>query len=136
MGVVRRTISPHAASLRRTATDAELALWLQLRGRRLGGHKFRRQWTLERYVVDFCCLEARLIVEVDGGQHTATRDRNRTEALQSMGFRILRFWNNEVLGNMDGVLHVLLQALEGEGRKKEEEEGPHPDPLPRAGEGE
>jgi very-short-patch-repair endonuclease len=114
MGVVRRTISRHAAPLRRSATDAEQALWLQLRGRRLGGHKFRRQWTLASYIVDFCCLEQRLIVEVDGGQHRPERDRRRTEALEQMGFRILRFWNHDVLTNMDGVLLNIADAIRGE----------------------
>ncbi|MEA3038575.1 MAG: hypothetical protein QOE79_1088 [Sphingomonadales bacterium] len=75
MGVVRRTISPHAAPLRRHATDAEQALWRELRARRLGGHKFRRQWTTGPYVADYCRLESRLIVEADGGQHCAERDR-------------------------------------------------------------
>ena len=131
MGVVRRTISRHAAPLRRNATDAEQALWLQLRGRRLGGGKFRRQWTIGPYVVDFCCLEARLIVEVDGGQHRPERDRARTEFLRSRGFRVIRFWNNDVLGNPDGVLTVLLDALVADKKK----EDPHPHPLPQAGEG-
>ncbi len=131
MGVVRRTISPHAARLRRDATDAEQALWWQLRARRLGGHKFRRQWTIGPYIVDFCCLESRLIVEVDGGQHTAERDRARSRFLAAQGFRVLRFWNNDVLGNLDGVLLVILEALGGEKAK----EDPHPNLLPQAGEG-
>jgi adenine-specific DNA-methyltransferase len=131
MGVVSRTISPHAAPLRRNATDAEQALWWELRARRLGGHKFRRQWTIGPYIADFCCLEAGLIVEVDGGQHTLERDRGRTRYLAAEGFRLLRFWNNDVLGNLDGVLLVILEALGGE-RK---EEDPHPNPLPQAGEG-
>ncbi len=117
--------------MRRKATDAEQALWLQLRGRRLDGHKFRRQWTIWPYVADFCCLEAKLIVEVDGGQHSEEADAARTVALKSQGFRIIRFWNNDVLESMDGVLGVLLEALGGE-RK---EEDPHPSPLPQAGEG-
>jgi adenine-specific DNA-methyltransferase len=108
--------------MRRKATDAEQALWLQLRGRRLDGHKFRRQWTIWPYVADFCCLEAKLIVEVDGGQHSEEADAARTVALKSQGFRIIRFWNNDVLESMDGVLGVLLEALGGE-RK---EEDPHP----------
>ena len=132
MGVVRRTVSRHAAPLRRNATDAEQALWRELRARRLGGHKFRRQWTIGDYVVDFCCLESGLIVEADGGQHSPERDRSRTEFLNSRGFRVLRFWNNDVLQNMDGVLEVLLAALGGERGKVD----PHPIPLPQAGEGE
>jgi very-short-patch-repair endonuclease len=128
MGVVRRTISKHAAPLRRAATDAEMALWLELRARRLEGFKFRRQWTLGRYVVDFCCLEKGLVVEVDGGQHSEDRDARRTAWLMGEGYRVLRFWNNDVLTNMDGVLGTILMALR-------EEEDPHPNPLPRAGEG-
>ena len=131
MGVVRRTISPHAAPMRQRQTDAEQALWNELRARRLRGHKFRRQWTLGPFIVDFCCLEKRLIVEVDGGQHSPATDRPRSNHLRAKGFRILRFWNNDILTNMEGVLTSILSAL-GEMRK---EEDPHPNPLPRAGEG-
>ena len=137
MGVVRRTISPHAARLRQEMTDAEKALWLQLRDRRLGGHKFRSQWTIWPHVSDFCCVRAKLIVEVDGRQHSEASDAARTAALKAKGFRIIRFWNNDVLGNMDGVLEVLLEALGGPRKEEEdEEEDPHPNPLPPAGEGE
>jgi very-short-patch-repair endonuclease len=132
MGVVRRTISPHAAPMRRQQTDAESALWAELRARRLGGHKFRRQWTLGPYIADFCCLESLLIVEADGGQHTPASDRARTEYLRARGFRILRFWNNDILTNMEGVLTTILGALRG----FEKQIDPHPSPLPRAGEGE
>lgn len=131
MGVVRRTISPHAAPMRRETTDAESALWAELRSRRLGGLKFRRQWTLGPYIADFCCLERCLIVEADGGQHTSEADRARTDYLRARGFRILRFWNNDILTNKEGVLTTILGALGGAQR----EEDPHPNPLPRAGEG-
>jgi very-short-patch-repair endonuclease len=131
MGVVRRTISRHAAPLRRQSTDAERALWGELRARRLGGHKFRRQWTLGPYIADLCCLESLLIIEADGGQHTSETDRARTDYLHALGFRILRFWNNDVLTNMDGILQVILDALGCPGK----EEDPHPNLLPRAGEG-
>ncbi len=131
MGVVRRTISRHAAPLRQNATEAEQILWYQLRGRRLRGHKFRRQWTLHPYIVDFCCLESKLVVEVDGGQHSPESDRHRAAELRARGFTIIRFWNNDVLENVEGVLGLLLEALEGE-RKKED---PRPNPLPQAGEG-
>ena len=130
MGVVRRTISPHAARLRREMTDAELALWSQLRNRRLLEHKFRSQWPFGLYVADFCCLAARLVVEVDGGQHSENRDAKRTAWLEEQGFRVLRFWNNDVLTNMDGVLEVIAAAL-----REQEEQDPHPNPLPQAGEG-
>jgi very-short-patch-repair endonuclease len=131
MGVVRRTISPHAAPLRRNATDAEQVLWRELRARRLGGHKFRRQWTIGPYIADFCCVEGGVMVEADGGQHNPEKDRARTAYLHSEGFRVLRFWNNDILSNLDGVLLTILDALGGP--KKEED--PHPNPLPRAGEG-
>jgi very-short-patch-repair endonuclease len=130
MGVVRRTISPHAAPLRRDATDAERALWGELRARRLGGHKFRRQWTIGPCITDFCCVESGLIVEADGGHHTSEADRARSRYLGSQGFRIIRFWNNDVLTNMDGVLETILEALGGP-----KEEDPHPSLLPLAGEG-
>jgi len=125
MGVVRRTISPHAAALRRNATDAERALWFELRGRRLQGCKFKRQWTLGPYIVDFCCLEARLVVEADGGQYGDEADAHRTAWLQKEGFRVVRFWNNDVLTNMDGVLETIVATLKVD---------PHPGPLPQAGE--
>ena len=127
MGVVRRSISKHAAPMRRDATDAERTLWLQLRDRRLGGFKFRRQWTIGPFVVDFCCLEQRLVVEADGGQHDETTDARRTAWLEGRGFRILRFWNHDILRNLDGVLQKILDSLA--------QQDPHPDPLPRAGEG-
>jgi lysyl-tRNA synthetase class 2 len=108
-------------------TDAERALWNELRGRRLGGYKFKSQWSLGPFVADFCCWERRLVVEVDGGQHTEEKDAARTAALNAMGYRIVRFWNNDVLTNMDGVLQTILEALQSH---------PHPSPLPQAGEGE
>ena len=128
MGVVRRQINRHASRLRREMTDAEKAPWFEVRNRRLGGFKFRSQWSLGPFVADFCCLSAKLVVEVDGGQHDEVADAPRTAWLNAQGFRVLRFWNNEVLTNMDGVLQVILAALE-------EEQDPHPNPLPRAGEG-
>src|SRR5687767_449956 len=92
---------PIARTLRRHQTDAERKLWFRLRDRRFAGLKFRRQMPLDRYGVDFCCESARLIVELDGGQH-ATRpeqDNERTKALEAMGYLVLRFWNNDVLSN-------------------------------------
>ena len=134
MGVVRRQINRHAARLRREMTDAERALWFELRNRRLLDHKFRSQWSLGPFVADFCCLAARLVIEVDGGQHSERADAGRTAWLKANGFRLIRFWNNDVLTNMDGVLTVIAEALEARGKK--EEQDPHPNPLPRAGEGE
>ena len=92
-----------ARRLRRDQTDAERKLWFRLRDRRLDGLKFRRQVPIDCYVVDFCCESARLIVELDGGQHAerSAEDAARTAALEARGYLVLRFWNNEVLQNMD-----------------------------------
>lgn len=110
---VERSISPHARRMRRDATDAEVRFWLAVRGRRLGGHKFRRQVTIGPFVVDFLCASGRLVVELDGGQHSVAGDRARTAWLEARGYRVVRFWNDEVLGNMDGVLEVVLRELGG-----------------------
>jgi adenine-specific DNA-methyltransferase len=122
-----RRISPHAKRLRKNMTDAETVMWHRLRGRRLSGYKFKRQWTLGNFVVDFCCSEAKLVIEIDGGQHTPERDRARTSWLESQGFQVRRFWNDEVLTNMDGVLTVVLHDLQTQTLT--------PTPLPQAGEG-
>ena len=106
--------------------DAEALMWYHLRGRRLGGFKFKRQWSLGPYLADFCCIERRLVVEIDGGQHSEERDARRTAALQAMDYRVVRYWNHDVLANTDGVLTDLLAQLEAH---------PHPGPLPQAGEG-
>jgi adenine-specific DNA-methyltransferase len=97
--------------LRKNATDAERKLWSVLRRRQLGGFKFRKQVEIDAYVVDFLCAERRLIIEVDGGQHTPERDARRTAFLESQGFRLIRFWNNDVLQNLDGVWTVIEEAL-------------------------
>ena len=107
-------------------TDVERTMWFALRNRRLGGFKFKRQWTIGSYVVDFCCIERCLIVEIDGGQHSPEADAERSRALEYAGYRIVRFWNNDVQDNLDGVLTSLLANLE---------HVPHPSPLPQAGEG-
>ena len=87
-------------------------MWQQLRAARFEGRKFRRQVPIGRYVVDFVCFEARLIVELDGGQHAARQpyDAQRTTWLESQGFRVLRFWNTEVLGSVEAVKEVIAQA--------------------------
>ena len=97
--------------MRRDATDCEKLLWAKLRNRQVSGAKFRRQVPIGRYIADFLCAEARLIVEVDGGQHSPEVDAARTQFLESRGFRVIRFWNNEVSGNLAGVLQVIEQAL-------------------------
>src|SRR6266571_3606480 len=102
-----------ARRLRKNQTDAERILWFRLRDRRLNGLKFRRQVTIGRYIADFCCESARLIVELDGGQHAMreNQDAERTAALEAKGYLVLRFWNNDVLRNMDGVLESILDTL-------------------------
>ena len=102
--------NPHARPLRRNATDVEAKLWQHLRGRNLDGLKFRRQATVGHYVADFLCAEKRLIIELDGGQHTDDADAGRTAALEALGYRIVRFWNNEVIENLDAVLLTVLEA--------------------------
>jgi len=97
--------------LRRNATDAERKLWNILRNRQLCRFKFRRQVEIDSYVVDFLCPERRLIIEVDGGQHSPESDARRTAYLASQGFTLIRFWNNDVLQNLDGVWTTIEAAL-------------------------
>jgi very-short-patch-repair endonuclease len=105
-----------ARRLRREPTDAEKKLWYRIRARSLGGHKFVRQEPIGGYVVDFVCREQRLVIEVDGGQHaTDARDTVRGNWLAEHRYRVLWFWNNDVLRNMDGVLETIALALEGQG---------------------
>jgi very-short-patch-repair endonuclease len=102
-----------ARVLRARMTDAERKLWFALRDRRFAGFKFRRQVPIDRFIADFVCFEARLVIEVDGGQHAGSlQDRWRDTWFAANGFRVVRFWNNEVLSNLDGVLTVLLAELE------------------------
>ncbi|MCW5751814.1 MAG: endonuclease domain-containing protein [Alphaproteobacteria bacterium] len=103
-----------ARALRASSTEAERRLWFALRDRRLGGHKFRRQVVIGRFIADFLCPAHRLVVELDGGQHGegAARDAARTAWLEARGYRVLRFWNNDVLENMEGVLVRILAALQ------------------------
>ena len=115
-----------ARRLRRDQTDAERRLWLRLRDRRLSGWKFKRQVPIDRYIADFCCSDAHLIIELDGGQHSmnAEADAKRTAVLESCGYLVLRFWNNDVLKNMDGVMEEILATL------SQTPSAPHPNPLP------
>ena len=108
--------------LRRDQTDAEALLWSRLRDRRLDGWKFRRQAPVDRYIVDFLCGDAKLVIELDGGQHTATTDEARTRTIEACGYLVIRFWNNDVLTNMDGVLLTIVDAMRAG--------APHPNPLP------
>ena len=105
-------------------TDAERILWFRVRNRRLGGLKFRRQVPIGNYIVDFCCEAARLIVELDGGRHVerTIEDAKRTADLEAYGYLVLRFWNNDVICNIDGVLETIVATAR--------REPPHPNPLP------
>jgi len=94
-------------------TEAERRVWQILRSNRMKEYKFRRQVPIGRYIVDFACHEARLIVEIDGGQHdrASPQEAERSGFLQNEGYRILRFWNNEILGNLDGVHQTIADEL-------------------------
>ncbi len=102
--------SPIARKLRQSPTDAEARLWSRIRHKQLDGFRFRRQQPIGRYIVDFFCPEAGLIIEVDGGQH-AEDTGERTRWPEGRGYRVIRFWNTDVLANTDGVLHKIRDAL-------------------------
>src|SRR5579883_863002 len=99
-------LTPLARKLRRNSTDAELRLWHALKNRQLSGFKFRRQAPFGPFIADFLCVDAKLIVEVDGGQHAiqTEQDRERSQYFAANGYRVSRFWNNDVLQNLEGVL--------------------------------
>ena len=107
------TASNIARRLRRDMTEAEKIMWRLLRAHQLSGYKFRRQEPIGRYVVDFVCFQPRLVVEIDGGQHAEpTRyEEERTGFREREGFRVQRFWNNEVLENREGVCLKILEVL-------------------------
>lgn len=114
-----------AKQLRRNMTDSEKLLWYHLRAHRFAGAKFKRQQPLGSYIVDFICFEAKLVIEIDGGQHfDSDQDRQRDGWLRSQGFEVLRFWNNEVLGQTESVMEKILQVLT-----------PSPQPLSHEGRG-
>lgn len=115
--------------MRREPTEAERVLWRLLRAKRLVGWKWRRQQPVGDYIVDFICFEARLIVEVDGSQHLhSNHDLRRDAWLTAQGFRLLRFWNNDVLERPDAVLELSLSTLNGVSCAPA---APLPDPLPQ-----
>ena len=118
-----KNLASRARALRRQATEVERVLWKHLRGHRLEGYKFRRQVVIEPYIVDFVCLDAKLIIEADGGQHTEQRgyDAKRTVRLEAMGYCVMRFWNHEILCELDNVLEQIRTALF---------EAPSPQPSP------
>lgn len=102
-----------ARQLRNQATDAERHLWRHLRREQLAGYKFRRQFPLGPYIVDFICVSARLVLELDGGQHLETQayDAARTLEIEARGYRVLRLWNDDVLLRTEAVLEVILRQL-------------------------
>jgi len=103
-----------ARRLRVNQTDAETVLWNRLRNRQIDGHKFARQVPIGGYICDFVCREKQIVIEVDGGQHAeSAADVIRDRHLTSEGYRVLRFWNNDVLGNIDGVLLTIQSELGG-----------------------
>jgi len=106
-------LSKRARDLRNNPTEAERALWKQLRLWQLDGYKFRRQQPLGRYIVDFVCFEKKLVVELDGGQHAEQKeyDAKRDTWLRAEGFRVLRFWNNEVLKSIEVIKDEILKTL-------------------------
>jgi len=121
-----------ARNLRKNLTDAEKRLWYNLRDRQLGGWKFRRQHVIGPFIVDFVCLEKKLVIELDGGQHAEmeAQDQKRTDYLIRKGFRVMRFWNNEVLQETEAVLETIFDML------SDEDSPPHPNPLPPKSRGE
>ncbi len=108
------TLRKRARTLRNSATDAERRLWQPLRLRQLGGFRFRRQVPLHGYIVDFLCVELKLVVELDGGQHVeqAAYDEIRTGVLQGAGYCVLRYWNDDVLLRTSEVLEDVLRTIE------------------------
>ena len=121
----------NARRLRQNRTDAERALWERLRRKQLDRLRFRQQVPIGPYVVDFLCPKQRLIVEVDGGQHAVATaaDLERAAWLEGRGFRVVQFWNNDVVQNLDGVIETILLAL-----RSEVSPPPHPAPIEGAGE--
>ena len=116
----------NAKSLRKSQTDAEIKLWYYLRAHRFMSLKFKRQKPIGQYIVDFVCIEQKLIIELDGGQHAeqVEADEKRTGFLESEGYQVLRFWNNQVLQEMESVLEAIHTEF-----------ALSPTPLPHAGEG-
>ena len=119
-----RAILANAKSLRQNQTDAENMLWYHLRAHRFLDLKFKRQKPLGRYIADFICVEQKLVIELDGGQHAERHDYDaaRDAWLRSQGYTVLRFWNNEVMGELEGVLEKIRLALSPD---------PSPQPSPR-----
>ena len=121
-----REFRKHAKAMRHAPTPAEHRLWQILRAKRFAGFKFKRQLIVDHYIADFACLDRRLIVEADGGHHAeAVSDIRRDAYLKAQGFRILRFWNNEIFDNEEGMTQRIFEALQS----------PLPNPSPAEGRG-
>ena len=112
--IMNKQLKERSRDLRKNLTDAEQKLWQKLRSKQIQGNKFRRQFVLGNYIVDFICLDKRLIIEVDGGQHmdNVDYDSQRDEWLKNQNFKVIRFWNNQVLSEIDSVLEVIVKNLE------------------------
>ena len=110
--MAEKKLTPVARKLRRNQTEAEKRLWWHLRSRQFEGAKFVRQEQIGPHITDFACRTARLAIELDGGQHSESIDTPRTEVIESFGYRILRFWNHDVLANTEGVLEAIRQELQ------------------------
>ena len=119
----------YARELRQNSTDVERIMWKILRNRQVLNFKFRRQQSVGKYIADFLCTEQKIIIELDGGQHNEERnkiyDLERTKFLEQQGYKVLRFWNIDVLKNLEGVVESIFLSLKH----------PHPNPLPLAGRG-
>ena len=110
--MARKKLTAIARKLRREPTDAETRLWQHLRGKQLGGHKFTKQFPIDSFVVDFAERTARIAIELDGGQHAdSTTDAERTAIIEAYGYQVIRYWNNDVLTNTEGVLEDILRHL-------------------------
>jgi len=123
-------LKPLAQNLRRNATEAERKLWKDLRTFKRRGHHFRRQAPIGKYIVDFVCHKSRLIIELDGGHHSGEeqekKDKIRQDWLESQGYVVMRFWNNDIYEQQDWIINFILDKLET---------SPHPQPLPIQGRG-
>jgi very-short-patch-repair endonuclease len=111
--LAKKKLTPVARKLRRASTDAEMRLWSHLRARQLENAKFVRQFQIGSHVADFACRSARLVIELDGGQHAIALDADaaRTRMIEAHGYSVIRIWNNDVMENLDGVLEAILQHL-------------------------
>ncbi len=123
----RQSLHSCAKELRNNSTDAERLLWRYLKNSQLEGVKFRRQQPIEAYIVDFVSFDKRIVIELDGGQHAENEayDKQRDNRLHANGFVVLRFWNNDVMGNIEGVIEAIRQQI-----------SPTPQPPPARGGGE